>query len=195
MTESPSRLARLEPSRVCIIKPSSMGDVVHALPILAALRQRWPSAHLAWIVNRPFREVLEGHPALDELIVHDRSARRGDLFGIGGTARLFRRLALGRFDLTIDLQGLLRSALMTAATRAGVRVGLADAREGARWFYTDFVDASRLRVHAVDRIRRVAAAFGASIAEPRFDLPIGGENLRHGPGRPWAPVASPRESS
>ena len=50
---------------------------------------------------------------------------------------MFQKLAQGRFDLTIDLQGLLRSALMTAATRARVRVGVADAREGARWFYTD----------------------------------------------------------
>jgi lipopolysaccharide heptosyltransferase I len=181
----------LEPARVCIIKPSSLGDVVHALPILAALRARWPSAHLAWVVNWPFREVLEGHPALDELIVHDRSTRRGDVLGIVGTSALFRRLAQGRFDLTIDLQGLLRSALMTAATRARVRVGLADAREGARWFYTDSVDASRLRVHAVDRVGRVAAAFGATLGEPRFDLPIGIESTQ------WAqqilaPLPAPR---
>ncbi len=170
------RLARLEPARVCIIKPSSLGDVVHASPILAALRTRWPSAHLAWVVNHPFREVLEGHPALDELIVHDRSKERGGPLGISGTGGLFRRLARGRFDLTIDLQGLLRSALMTAATGAHVRVGMADAREGARWFYTDRVDASRLRLHAVERVRRVAAAFGASMAEPQFGLSVAAEN-------------------
>jgi heptosyltransferase I len=178
MIESQSRLARLEPDRVCIIKPSSLGDVVHCLPILSALRARWPSAHLTWVVNHPFREVLEGHPALDELIVHDRSARSGGRFGVAGTAGLFRKLARGRFDLTIDLQGLLRSALMTAATRARLRVGMADAREGAWWFYTDRVDASRLRLHAVDRVRRVAAAFGANMPEPRFDLPIAPEHTR-----------------
>ena len=122
MIETESRLARLEPERVCIIKPSSLGDVVHALPILAALRARWPSAHLAWVVNHPFRELLEGHPAFDELIVHDRSARNGGLLGMSGTAGMFRTLARGRFDLTIDLQGLLRSALMTAA--AGSRVAV-----------------------------------------------------------------------
>ncbi len=171
MVEPESRLTRLEPDRVCIIKPSSLGDVVHALPILAALRARWPRAHLAWVVNHPFRELLEGHRALDELIVHDRSARGGGPLGMSGTAGLFRTLARGRFDLTIDLQGLLRSALMTAAAGSRVRVGMADAREGARWFYTDRVDASRLRLHAVERVRRVAAAFGARIAEPRFDLP------------------------
>ena len=129
MTFSPGQLAGLQPSRVCIIKPSSLGDVIHALPILAALRGRWPSAHLAWVVSLPFRDVLEGHADLDELIVYERAGRASDPTG---TVDLFRRLLGGRFDLTIDLQGLLRSALMTAATRARVRVGLADAREGAR---------------------------------------------------------------
>ena len=60
---------------MCIIKPSSLGDVVHALPILAALRERWPSSHLAWVVNRPFQGVLRGHADLDELIVYDRAAQ------------------------------------------------------------------------------------------------------------------------
>jgi heptosyltransferase-1 len=153
---SPTRLLDLEPSRVCIIKPSSLGDVVHSLPILAALRDRWPTAHLAWVVNRPLQELLRGHRDLDELIVYDRAGKGIDKLGIGANGGLYRALYRGRFDLTIDLQGLLRSALMTAATRARVRVGLADAREGARWFYTDLVEASRLRLHAVERIRRVA---------------------------------------
>ena len=81
-----------------------------------------------------------------------------DPLGIGASFNLFQKLRRGRFDLTIDLQGLLRSALMTAATKAKVRVGLADAREGARWFYTDAIDAPRLGLHAVERIQRVAGA-------------------------------------
>jgi heptosyltransferase I len=178
MTEVPSRLAHLEPARLCIIKPSSLGDVVHALPILAAFRARWPSARISWVVNRPFRELLEGHPSLDELIVHDRAARTGDFLGLPATAALFRKLTQRRFDLTIDLQGLLRSGLMTAATRSPVRVGLADAREGASWFYTDRIDASRLRLHAVERIQTVAAAFGARMPKPQFDLPISADDVR-----------------
>ena len=67
---------------------------------------------------------------------------------------------------------------MTLATQAPVRVGMADAREGARWFYTDRIDASRLRVHAVERVRRVAAAFGADMTDPRFGVPIRPEHSR-----------------
>ena len=59
MPRRPADLARLEPRRVCLIKPSSLGDVVHALPVLAALRERWPDAHLAWVVNRGLRGLLD----------------------------------------------------------------------------------------------------------------------------------------
>src|SRR5262245_8130759 len=65
-------LDRIEPGSVCLIKPSSLGDVVHALPVLSALRERWPRARFAWVVNRGLRELVEGHPALDEVIPFDR---------------------------------------------------------------------------------------------------------------------------
>jgi heptosyltransferase I len=188
MTSSPGRLDLLQPSRVCIIKPSSLGDVIHALPILAALRRRWPSAHLAWVVSQSFRDVLEGHVDLDELIVYERDGQAGDA---KGTVGLFGKLIRGRFDLTIDLQGLLRSALMTAATRAKVRVGLADAREGARWFYTDLVNAPRLGLHAVERVQRVAAALHLDATQPRFNLPIR-EADRQWSQKVMAAVNSPR---
>jgi lipopolysaccharide heptosyltransferase I len=191
MTNSPSGLAGLEPGRVCIIKPSSLGDVVHASPILAALRKRWPSSHIAWVVNRAFQEVLRGHPDLDEIVVNDFSGDGLATVGFAGAAGLFGRLSRGRFDLTIDLQGLLRSALLAAATRAKVRVGMADAREGARWFYTDFVEAPRLGLHAVERVRRVASALGADPAEARFHLSIG-EAERRWARETLSGVASPR---
>lgn len=173
-----ARLAGIEPARVCIIKPSSLGDVVHSLPILSALRRLWPATHLSWVVGHPFREVLQGHPDLDELIVYDRGRKGFHPTGIGGTTGLLARLGRGRYDLTIDLQGLFRSGLMAAATFAKVRVGLADAREGARWFYTHHVDAPRLGLHAVERVLRVASELGAVVSEPRFDLPIRAEDRR-----------------
>jgi heptosyltransferase-1 len=178
MLWSTERLDTIEPQRVCIIKPSSMGDVVHAMPILSALRGRWPSAHLSWVVNRPFSELLEGHRALDELIIYDRGRRGVDRAGLGSMAGLLARLAQGRFDLTIDLQGLLRSALMVASARARVRVGMADAREGARWFYTHHVEAPRLGMHAVGRALTVARSLGAEVSDPCFHLPIGDEHCR-----------------
>ncbi len=79
-----NRLTRLQPASVCIIKPSSLGDVVHSLPILAALRSRWPSAHLAWVVNQEFQDVVREHPDVDELIVYERGSSGNRLVGNWG---------------------------------------------------------------------------------------------------------------
>ena len=163
-------LRTLEPHRVCLIKPSALGDVVHALPVLSALRDHWPSARFSWVINRGLVGLIDGHPALDEVIPFDRDGIGGSTRGLAHFGRFLLGLRRRRFDLAIDLQGLLRSALMTAATGARVRVGRADAREGSRHFYTQRIasDAS----HAVDRLLDVAAAFGADVARPRFVLPI-----------------------
>ncbi len=164
--------AHLAPERICIIKPSSLGDVVHSLPILPALRTLWPSAHVSWVVHSAFRGMLEGHPQLDRVISYDKGGSGVTRRGVAAMSKLCADLVKDEFDLTIDLQGLLRSGIMTAATGAPMRLGLDDAREGAGWFYTHRVSASRKSVHAVDRVMRVAEALGAAPAEPSFTLPI-----------------------
>ena len=172
-------LATLEPRRVCLIKPSSLGDVVHALPVLSALRERWPHAHLAWVVNRGLRGLLDGHPMLDEVIPFDRGTVGLGPRGLLAFARFGSSLRKRNFDLAIDLQGLLRSGVMTAATGARVRVGLDDAREGSRFFYTHRVPMPTDDAHAVAKLMRVAEALGADPA-PRFAPAIGDE------ARAWA---------
>ena len=156
-------LRSLQPRRVCLIKPSSLGDVVHAFPLLAALRRHWPSARLSWVVNKGLRSLLDGHPDLDEVIPFDRGQVRFHPRSIMPVGRFLADLRAREFDLTIDLQGLLRSGLMAAATAAPVRVGLDSAREGA-WLGTNYrVATGGANVHVVDRLLQVAAAFGASI--------------------------------
>jgi lipopolysaccharide heptosyltransferase II len=154
-------LRRLRPDRVCLIKPSALGDVVNAFPTLAALRTLWPGASFCWVINEGLRGLADGHPQVDRVLSYDRNRR-----GLRGFGRLLRDLRRERFDLAIDLQGLLRSGLMTAATGARVRVGLSDAREGASWFYTERVvpPGPREGAQAVDRLLSVAAAFGADLA-------------------------------
>src|SRR5947209_18480426 len=126
--------------RLALIKPSALGDIVHALPVLSALRRRFPAAHITWVVNRTYEPLLRGHPDLDATLAFDRgSARRGWYASALMVLRFARRLRAGRFDLVIDLQGLLRTGLMTAATGATRRVGLSSAREGATHFYTDII--------------------------------------------------------
>jgi len=183
-------LRRLRPGRVCLIKPSSLGDVVHALPVLSALRALWPGAHIAWVVNRGLRGLLDGHPDLDEVIPFDRSEVRLNPSGIGSVSRFLWDLRRRRFDLAVDLQGLLRSGIMTAATGAPVRVGLAGAREGASAFYGYAIPSPGPESHAVDRLLGVAEAFGADVASPRFRVAFGEED-RAWASRVLGPLAGP----
>ena len=118
-----------EAPRIALIKLSSLGDVVHALPVAATLRAARPSARLTWVVERREAAILRGHPALDEVVVADtrgwRRARRPGAVraALGELLGLRRRLAAARFDVAVDLQGLIKSGAITAATRAPVRVG------------------------------------------------------------------------
>lgn len=162
----------VRPERVCLIKPSSLGDVVHALPVLAALRDLWPDARFGWVINRGLLGLVESHPLIDEVIPFDRAAARLRPAGLRVASRFLLDLRARRFDLAIDLQGLLRSGIMAGATGAPVRVGLESAREGARWFYTHRVAEPVESRHAVDRLLAIAAAFGADISNPRFVLAL-----------------------
>src|SRR5439155_1601769 len=116
---------------IALVKLSSLGDVVHALPVAAALRARLPRAHLAWIVERREAALLTGNGVLDAVgPVDSRGWRRAltpvDLATAGGAlSELARALRAARFDVALDLQGLLKSGLLTAATRAPLRIGFA----------------------------------------------------------------------
>lgn len=164
------------PGRVLIIKPSAIGDVVHALPVLRLMRSAWPSAHIAWLVTPACAGLLEGHPLLSEVILFERK-RFGRAWRSPGAAAELGRFVTsirGRFDLVVDLQGLLRSGLLTFATAAPRRVGLASAREGAAWFYTrqvrDTGDDGKGGRHAVERYLDVAEALGLGRGPVRFEF-------------------------
>src|SRR5438874_9378175 len=133
-------LRGLVPKRIALIKPSALGDIVHSLPVLSALRHRYPAAHIAWVVNRSYAELLSGHPDLDDVLPVDRGASRAGLFkAVRNYSGFFWGFRRQSFDLVIDLQGLFRSGLMTIASGAARRVGLGSAREGANAFYTDII--------------------------------------------------------
>ncbi|MSQ95143.1 MAG: glycosyltransferase family 9 protein [Gemmataceae bacterium] len=185
------------PERIAIIKPSALGDIAHALPVLSALRTRFPAAHISWIVNRGYAPILEGHRDLDEIIPFDRGAlRKSWLTGSWEFTRFLKRLHSNRFDLVIDLQGLFRTGLMSLATGARTRIGLASAREGARFCYSHRVE-DRLDVtHAVDRYWRVIEAMGEAPTVKAFHVPIQAEARRWAREilqkypRPWLAVGA-----
>ncbi len=124
---------------ILIIKPSALGDIVHALPVLTTLRTRYPNARISWLVRREFAPLLTCVDGLDEIILFDRKALGHWYYRPAAFKALcdFRRtLADGRFDLVLDLQGLLRTGLFAWMTGCAKRIGPADCREFAGLFYT-----------------------------------------------------------
>lgn len=132
-----------------------MGDVIHALPAAIALRNRFPRSHISWLVDERFAPILRPHPAVDRIICAPRVNLphwwpRADLMHATRQYALAPLLRHENFDLVIDLQGLFRTGVLTAATGARLRIGFANAREGAAVFYTRRQHLPR-SLHAADR--------------------------------------------
>ena len=162
-----------------MVRLSALGDVLHALPALELLRAALPAAELWWAVEAPGAPLLAGHPALDRVVALDRpglrdpvrrpGALRGALLGL-------RELRAARFDAALDLQGLLRSALVARAAGARRLFGPRWAREGAGWLYSDPLDAPRPgEAHAATRYAALArgalAGLGVAAPAPEERLP------------------------
>ncbi len=172
-------LATREFRSVLLVKPSSLGDLIHALPVLRGLRRRYPDASISWLAFEPFAPLIENHPDLDEVIRLDRRGfqRRGL-----GASREFvdfaRRIRARRFDLVIDLQGLFRSGLITWAAGAAVRIGFAGAREFAWAFYTHHILVEDPDAHAAERNAEVGRMLGFRDVEMEFDLAVTDQERR-----------------
>ncbi len=178
------------PENILVIKPSSLGDVVHSLPVLAKLRETFPEARISWLIGAAAAPLLESNTGIDRLFYFHRR-RSGAFSTVGENIRLARQLAREGFDCVIDLQGLLRSALLAAATRSKTRIGLSDAREGAGMFYTKTVRVNGV-THAVDRYLKAAEVLGLDPGEPEFRLEVS-EAAHHSAARYLeGPPAPPR---
>ncbi len=153
--------------RILIIRLSAIGDVIHGVPVLCALRNALPQAFIGWIVEGRMGDLLAGHPALDELV----RVPRGWLASPRKVWRLRRRLLELRFDTTIDLQCLTKSAIAAWLSGAPRRIGTAgeDGRELSRWFHNELVAAGGGHVieHYLDMLRPL----GIDSPAVRFNLP------------------------
>ena len=166
-------LDRIDARRIALIKPSALGDIVHSLPVLSALRVRFPAAHITWVVNSSYESLLSGHPDLTDTLPFDRGALKGVRRSLATAYAFLTALRRRRFDLVIDMQGLLRSGVMARLSGAARRVGFANAREGSRYAYTDRIPSpAQHAAHAVDRMWCVAEAFGVGHLPKVFRVPL-----------------------
>ena len=155
------------PSRILIIRPSSLGDVIRTVPALASLRLAYPQARIDWLVSGGFAAAIEHHPGLNTVVpfpraVLGRQLKRGNIVGPALWAR--RTLRDPGYDLVVDYQGLFRSGLMARMSHSPRRVGYADARELGWLGYTE-----RVKVAAPHHVDRVLSLTGAAGGDTGYD--------------------------
>lgn len=194
---SPLRARHFE--RILIVKLSAVGDVIHTVPVLAKLRARYPSARIDWLLTPEIAELIRHHPALSNVLLFERQKYGRVGRNWDATLSLFRLVATlrrNRYDLVLDLHGQFRTALLTLATGAPVRVGFdrprresqrdylrrvgrsacwhgwTGAREGAWLAYTHRIPIPTLDVHAVDRYLWVGQLLGLDDGPPDFRIPL-----------------------
>jgi len=159
---------------ILIIKPSSLGDIVLALPALTALRKSFPDAKISWLIRPEFAPLLENHPHLTDVIAFDRKLLGKAWFHPHAFASLLSfisRLRRNKFDAVIDLQGLFRTASLARLSRCKKRFGMANARELAHVFYTHKVAQDEHSIHLVDYYLKIIQTVAVSETKAQFVFP------------------------
>lgn len=118
--------------RIGIVMMSAVGDAVHVLPVINALRRQRPDAHITWVLQPGPASLVRGHPSVDEIVLFDRS------HGLRAFTDVRRELAVRPFDLVINLQVYFKAGIVTAFTRSPVKLGFDRARaRDANWLFTN----------------------------------------------------------
>jgi lipopolysaccharide heptosyltransferase I len=154
--------------RILVCRLSALGDCVHTMPLVCALRRNYPNAHIAWLTQSGSLPLLAGHDDVDEFI----TVERGFLRSPRQVADLRRRLKPKQFDITIDPQSLTKSAVPAWLSGAKTRIGFAshEGREAAPWLNNVLVRPERR--HVVDRNMELLRPLGIEHADVEFKLPL-----------------------
>ncbi len=141
--------------RVCIVMMSAVGDAVHVLPLLTALKRAHPAMHVTWVLQAGPAMLVRGHAAVDEILIFDRSK------GWRGFTEIRRGLRARAFDLVINLQVYLKAGVITGFTRAPVKIGFDRARaRDANWLFTTHRIPPRPMQHVQDQYFEFAEWLG-----------------------------------
>ncbi|HIJ91453.1 MAG: lipopolysaccharide heptosyltransferase I [Desulfobulbaceae bacterium] len=169
---------------ILIVKTSAIGDVIHTLPALNALRRKYPDARIDWLVEEAAADLVIGHAALDTVLVSRRKAWIRDLkhgrvvAAWRGFADFVKRLRGTEYDLLIDFQGLLKSGIFVGLARATRKVGFGkgmEHAEGSYLFLNEPVPPVNMDQHAAIRELLLLKAIGVDSEDVVFDLPVGEE--------------------
>ncbi len=160
--------------KILIIKPSSLGDIIQALPALSALRESFINAKISWLIRPEFAPLIENHPHINELITFDRKFLGQAWYNpkaLNALFALIKKLRKERFDAVFDFQGLFRTAALAWLSGCKKRFGMDNAREFAHLFYTQKVEQDKSCIHLVDFYLKIVRLAGAEDITPKFIVP------------------------
>ena len=162
----------MNPKSILIIKPGSLGEIVHTLPAVSLLREAHPHAEITWVINAELAPLLRGNPDIN----HVHFLPRGKLRGLGAPTGLLPWLKKsGQIhpNLALDFQGSLRSALIAKISGAKEIYGMSNSLAGKIWFYDRVAEVNR-RSHPVEHYLKLAECAGATVGESlRCSVPSG----------------------
>lgn len=170
----------MNPKNILIIKPSSLGDVIHALPVLKILKNKFPDAKISWVINKELSELIEGNPYIDDILLFQRKKWSKWMNFPSNVIELIKfiiKIRKKKFDIAIDLQGLLRSGLISFLSGSPRRIGFNNAREFSPLFYTDKISLPDKKIHSVERYIYAAKSLGANDTERDFTINIPNEDI------------------
>ena len=168
--------------RVAVVMISTVGNAVHTLPVVNSIRAHRPEARITWIMQPGAAALVQGHPAVDEVVVLDRKR------GVAGFAELRKALAGHRFDVALNLQAYLKAGVATAMTGAPVRIGYDRARaRDLTWLFSTHRLPARPRGHVQDEFLEFLDFLGVPIRLEWGLDPTEEERARYAPLLPDAP--------
>ena len=165
MTTTPPLPATLTFDRIGIVMMSAVGDAVHVMPVIHALKAAHPAAHVTWVLQPGPATLVRGHPLVDDVVLFDRSR------GWRAFTDVRAALASRRFDLVLALQVYFKAGLVTAFTRADVTLGFDRARaRDANWLFTTHRIPPHPVQHVQDQYFEFLHALGVPVGEPQWTL-------------------------
>lgn len=164
---------------ILLIKLSAIGDVVHTLPLLEVLRRNFPETRIDWLIENEAGDIIAGHDAVDHIIISDRKSWHKRLFKAGEVPKIIREISRfikelrgERYDIVIDLQGLLKSGVLTGLARGRRKIGFTGGREGSGLFLTEPPYPVDYERHAVDRYLKTAEYLGCRMDTWEGKIPL-----------------------
>jgi heptosyltransferase-1 len=154
---------------ILVIKLSAIGDVVHSLPFLEVLKDRFPLSKIDWVVEEDASGIIEDHPDIDQLIVFPRKSwikriiKKGEYRSVGQeVANFAKEFKKKKYDIVVDLQGLFKSGILTFIARGRRKIALNGGREASSIFVNERVAIPDPNIHALERYLYIARYLGVT---------------------------------